>query len=105
MGYSLGIYGKVTRDDLKRIKNIRNVFAYSFRPITFDTPEVAKECLELCYLDHLIAKWRAKRSPERAQRANNPRQNFIETAKMLVVHLHAVGFPKKYKRIPWGKMP
>src|SRR5438477_6077010 len=30
IGYSLGIYGQVTRDDLHRIKRIRNAFAHSF---------------------------------------------------------------------------
>ena len=29
MGYTLGIYGKVTRENLQTIKNIRNVFADS----------------------------------------------------------------------------
>jgi hypothetical protein len=101
MGYSLGIYGNITRDDLYRIKRVRNVFAHSFRPITFDTKEVAKECLELRYLNTLIAT--KSRNP--LQQATDARYTFIQTARMMIIHLHSLGIPKKYKKSPMGRMP
>jgi hypothetical protein len=106
IGYSLGIYGKITRDDLNRIKRIRNQFAHSFRPITFRTPEIAKECLELCYIDHFNAINRVEKTAERTQAARDPRQNFIKTADLLEYHLQIVEFPRKYTRkAVMGKMP
>lgn len=90
MGYCLGIYGEVTRNDLRRLKNIRNVFAHSPRTITFETPEVASLCLELRYLDNLPG---ASTFCE-----TNPRQIFFETVRMLILDLHAIGFPKSDKR-------
>ena len=101
MGYSLGIYGKITRDDLYRIKRVRNVFAHSFRPITFDTSAVAKECLGLRYLHMLIAK----KSREPLQNANDPRYMFIHTARMMIIHLHSLGIPKKSRKSFMGRMP
>jgi len=101
MGYSLGIYGKITRDDLHRIKRIRNAFAHSFRPITFDTPEVSKECLDLYYLDLLVA--RKSRKP--VKKTTDARYNFIHTTRLMIVHLYSLDFPKKYKKSPWGRMP
>jgi hypothetical protein len=101
MGYSLGIYGKITRDDLYRIKKVRNVFAHSFRPLTFDTKEVVKECIELRYLSILIA--RKSRKP--VQKPTDPRDTFIQTARTMIIHLHSLGIPKKSKKSFMGRMP
>lgn len=89
IGYSLGIYGKVTRENLQRIKNIRNVFAHSPRAITFDTPEVAKECAELRY--HFFSESRDVASMP-VDKVINPCEHFLRVAKVLIFHLHAIGF-------------
>lgn len=44
MGMALGIYGPRVRDDLSLIRQIRNVFAHSREPISFDTPEITEAC-------------------------------------------------------------
>ncbi len=94
IGYSLGIYGTVTRDDLQRMKRIRNAFAHSPRSITFETREVSSECLGLRYLDTTLANMHKTIEFD----DNNPRQKFLETARLLILDLHAIGFPKSDKR-------
>jgi hypothetical protein len=42
-GYALGIYDESMRDDLHIVRNIRNVFAHSKKPIQFDHPLIVKE--------------------------------------------------------------
>lgn len=44
MAYSLGVYGRETYRNLDHIRQIRNVFAHSKKPITFKTPEVKAAC-------------------------------------------------------------
>jgi hypothetical protein len=88
MGYSLGVYGTITRDDLMRIKFIRNAFAHAPRAITFDTPNVSALCLELGYLDHVLAN-----IPSRTQ-VTDPRKKLLETATLMIMHLHAVSSPE-----------
>src|ERR1700730_9248824 len=51
MGFALGLFGTAARNDLVRIKNIRNAFAHAPRPLSFDTPEIASECEKLRYID------------------------------------------------------
>jgi hypothetical protein len=41
LGYALGLYGNLLRDDLHTIRTIRNAFAHAMKPLTFDTPQVA----------------------------------------------------------------
>jgi hypothetical protein len=44
IGHALGLFGNETRLDLHRIKSIRNKFAHVLTPLTFASPEVAKNC-------------------------------------------------------------
>jgi hypothetical protein len=44
IGYSMGIYGDVHKINLDCIKAIRNAYAHSAQPISFDTPEVKAVC-------------------------------------------------------------
>jgi hypothetical protein len=81
---------KITRDNLKKIKDIRNAFAHSPRPITFRTPAVARTCSELSY--HFFTDPGGD-PPLPVEEARNPRQRFLDAAKLLILHLHAVGFP------------
>jgi hypothetical protein len=92
IGYSLGIYGQVTRDDLHRIKHIRNAFAHSPRDITFDTPKVATLCLELGYLDYILTHTNRTTRPG-PLRDTNPRQKLLDTARLLIIDLHVIGSP------------
>ena len=44
IGYAIGAFGKKTRLDLKHIKEIRNTFAHSRRPISFLTEPIPERC-------------------------------------------------------------
>jgi len=43
LGYALGLFDDRMRDDLNVIRRIRNAFAHSSLPITFESPEVRDE--------------------------------------------------------------
>ena len=47
VAYAIGMFGKVTRDNLSAVTKIRNLFAHTPTPISFDTPEVANACKRL----------------------------------------------------------
>jgi DNA-binding MltR family transcriptional regulator len=44
VGYAFGVFGRVTYHDLEIIRALRNQFAHSRKPLSFDTPEVRKAC-------------------------------------------------------------
>src|SRR5215472_17936718 len=84
MGYSLGLFGPVTRDDLMCLKRIRNAFAHSPRSITFDTPEIVKECCRLKYLERKIMR-------VASQSINNSRDKFKAVVRLFILDLFFVG--------------
>jgi len=49
VAYGLGLIDEAERDDLDRIRRIRNAFAHSVIPLTFDHDLIAKECSQLWY--------------------------------------------------------
>jgi hypothetical protein len=51
IGYAIGIYGELVRNDLDTVRAIRNAFAHSKVLIDFATPEVADEVRKLRFLD------------------------------------------------------
>lgn len=51
IGYAFQIFGKHTRDELNRIRVIRNQFAHAIRPIGFSTPQISSECAKLRSLE------------------------------------------------------
>ncbi len=51
---ALGIIGPSATSDLESIKNIRNQFAHSFHPISFDTKSIATECKLLRTAEKLL---------------------------------------------------
>ena len=56
MGRALGIYGRKTRKDLDRVREIRNAFAHSSSDLSFDTPEVSAACADFDLFKRLDAK-------------------------------------------------
>ena len=42
LGRALAIYGEVTQHNLDLLRHLRNAFAHSHAPITFETPEIAE---------------------------------------------------------------
>jgi hypothetical protein len=101
MGYALGIYGKITRENLKRIKNIRNICAHSPRTITFETPTITNECRGLRY-DFFS---RSDGSyPMTGGENTDPREHFLHVTRMLILHLYAIGFPDSRYAQDMGEM-
>jgi len=53
LGYAMRLYGLRTQADLNHIREIRNIFAHSERPITFAT----KRIKDLCAALHTPKRW------------------------------------------------
>jgi hypothetical protein len=51
LAYALKLIGKTTRDDLDLIRNLRNEFAHSRRPLHFEFTEVEVVCSHLTFPD------------------------------------------------------
>jgi hypothetical protein len=49
VGFAPGIYVKRIRHDLDRVREIRNAFAHSRRPISFETPAIRTVCESLWF--------------------------------------------------------
>jgi hypothetical protein len=47
IGYALGIYGQLTRADLLKISQVRNVFAHASVRVDFETEEISDACRSL----------------------------------------------------------
>ena len=47
MWLRIGLYGSTTRNDLDTIRRIRNVFAHTTNPITFETDAIKASCENL----------------------------------------------------------
>lgn len=56
VGYALGIFGPKTKQDLERIKNIRNVCAHSRVPVHFRDSAITEECMKFHALEYLKRK-------------------------------------------------
>jgi DNA-binding MltR family transcriptional regulator len=74
IGYALGAISADGKHDLGIIRKIRNDFAHTMDPLTFDSQEIASRCHSLKLTDNL----RSKRVEERA--GNGPRGKFIRSA-------------------------
>jgi hypothetical protein len=90
VAYAFGLIGPDTRFNLDLIREIRNVFAHSRKPLSFDTKQVREACAHLkipdiwwgrfnppiippkLYLDHFPPEER-----ESASDLNNPRTRFV----------------------------
>lgn len=53
LGYALGLYGKMTRSDLRKLVSVRNRFAHELHTREFSNPEIAKLCGELTLIKTL----------------------------------------------------
>ena len=49
IGYALGIFAEHARDDLEKIRKVRNAFAHSIQEVSFDTPEVRDICNSISF--------------------------------------------------------
>jgi hypothetical protein len=69
LGYALGIYGAKVRSEFDKIRAIRNVFAHSPRPYSFDNPTLthALQGLRDIKLDEFFPRGASRVPPLRAQ--------------------------------------
>lgn len=75
MGEALNLYDRAIKDDLNRIREIRNVFAHAVHPVKFTSARLRKHCSKLVApvdptMDMLIATvmdgiWRRGRAKDR----------------------------------------
>lgn len=56
LGFALGLYHQTIHRDLTIVRVIRNVFAHTRKPLSFDTPDIANEIANLQYLKTVKGK-------------------------------------------------
>jgi hypothetical protein len=95
MAFALGLFGNEARNDLTKIKNIRNTFAHAPRSISFETMEVAAECEKLRYIDAIARNQARVILPTKPLGEKNPRARFIATVNIFILDLHIVGSKRK----------
>jgi hypothetical protein len=66
LGFAMGLYNGNVLAALEVIRNIRNAFAHTVKPLFFSTPLVSVECLKLKYKEFVRAEWPDNFSEERA---------------------------------------
>lgn len=76
IAYALGIISKNERDELDRIRHIRNAFAHTQRPITFETTEIRQMC------DYLI--YGLPQNVNEKYYSSSPKRRFIKSIKSLI---------------------
>jgi len=87
LGFALGLYGTVSRDDLVIIRHIRNLFAHAKTNLTFLSQEITDVCDHFQWID--LMKWGGIMG-------NKPlaaRQKFIESVRHYYVFLASAGKP------------
>jgi hypothetical protein len=102
IGYALGLYSHRVRDDLKRLKRIRNTFAHRIFVKSFDHEDVSDDCDELIAPKYLRwAKLEANLS--------NRRYLYLETAFHLLARFDAekndVRYPEPASALSYEHMP
>jgi hypothetical protein len=91
IGYAIGVYGPLVRDDLDTIRIIRNQFAHARILIDFATTEVADEVQKLKFINWMkgsgIIEKADKIDKKRAASDNPFRYDFVYAARALSHYL------------------
>jgi hypothetical protein len=97
LGFALGLYGQMIHCDLNIIRVIRNAFAHTMKPLSFDTPDIAKEIANLQYLKTKKGKLNPPidgadeitmgELMERGMLFTTNREKYIETCMMIAADL------------------
>lgn len=93
LGFALGLYGPVLKMDLNVIRNIRNAFAHTMKPITFDIPEVENELKNLKFLEwnHQNPSIPGHPDPQEVSFPDSNRKKYTNTVRLLVHKLYFFG--------------
>jgi hypothetical protein len=89
LGHALSLYQEPLRVELDRIRAIRNAFAHSIAPLTFDEPLVAEQCAELAAMPGF------EPSVDYASTGESPRDHFISVAMRVATHLLAIRYLRR----------
>jgi hypothetical protein len=81
MGHALGLYGNHVRQDLDRLRKIRNVFAHAKTKLSFTSPAI-KDALVFNLYDPALTKLGS------AKRAKTPKGKFLGVAAISMIHLN-----------------
>lgn len=86
IGFALKVFGPNTRDNLDAIREVRNSFAHTMSPISFDTPEVANVCKRITILDLSDPRDIMKNAPTRSR--------FVTTAVCFASEFFLIAHPR-----------
>ena len=94
IGYALGLYGKVVRDDLDTIREVRNAFAHSTAHIDFRTAAVAVVCSRLRLFESIMPD-------ETTSQSQTPAARFAVISQALTgLFLQAAHEPELREKLP-----
>ena len=93
LAYSLGVFGRRTYSDFNKLRIIRNIFAHSTLPVSFDTPEIAAAC-GFGLID--TAPWGD--DDLIGQKPQTPSEKFLAVSILFITYLtHPGWIPVRYK--------
>src|SRR5262249_17154159 len=87
------IIGKITQENLRLIRHVRNAFAHAKIPITFNTPEVSAVCADLVRINIFDPPQEVDQLPDLT-----PRERLIKVVSEIMVRLvRLTGHDPHYK--------
>lgn len=89
LAYCMAKITKDVRDDLNKIREIRNTFAHHHQPLTFESQPIRDQCRDFRVVSTVLAGVQSKFTPEKEPAAVSPRNMFISgsLASFLVIYL------------------
>ncbi len=107
LGFALGLYGPVLKMDLNVIRNIRNAFAHTMMPITFDSHEVENELKNLKFLgwNYQNPSIPGHPDPKEFSFPDSNRKKYTNTVRLLVRRLFFFGLISNRKPPVPPKLP
>jgi hypothetical protein len=93
IGYAVGLYGPVVRNDLNLIRRVRNGFAHAKKPISFETLQVVREIEKVKYLAQLPDHLKVYVDRLNLQYDSAHRTTYAQLARMLAHQLFMLAHP------------
>lgn len=105
MGFALGLYGPVVRRDLHIIRDVRNIFAHRFLPVTFSDSEIQKLVKKFVHRKDEISGNVDRIIEKQGTFFARERDVYHETCRVIVVELYHDLHIHKDARPPTPRMP
>jgi hypothetical protein len=105
VAHAMGIFGAITKRDLEKIAHMRNGFAHSSRPWSFDHEPIHSECLSLQVLKSYSVR-ELGRLPNLYEEPRNARGMFTDTclAVVTVLRRHTIRHEEAFLAFMEGMM-